>query len=210
MRIPALVALLLLGCSGGASSPTRYLLRADPAPHASGGEGTLRVGLAVVSVAPYLEQDGIVVETEPGQVRAASQQLWAEPLEAGLRSYLRAELSRALGQEVSTNRGDRSRWDYAVDVHVDQLHGTRAGAARLDAIYRITPGARAGEPVEHHFAADLPLPAAGYAALVDTEARLVRELAAAIASSLRASGHTRGMDSGAEESGSGEASPGEG
>lgn len=187
MRITALAAvLLLLGCSGTAPSRAQYLLRAEPAPRLDRADTPLHVGLASLSVAPYLDQSGIVVETSPGQVRAASQHVWAEPLGAGLRSYLRAALSRALGSDVSMSRADRPRWDYTVDVHVDQLHGTMTGTALLDASYRITPRAGTGDPIERRFARSLPLPDEGYAALVDTEARLVRELAEAIASSLQA------------------------
>ena len=54
---------------------------------------------------------------------------WAEPLGAGLRSYLRAGISEALGYDVSAGPADLTHWDYTVDVYVDRLHGTMAGTA---------------------------------------------------------------------------------
>jgi len=179
-----LSAVLLVACAGPSPRPTQYLLRAQPAESAGRVETPVRVGLGRIGVAPYLDQSGIVVQTQAGQVRAARQHQWAEPLDAGLRSYLRAEMSRALGYDVSANPADRVRWDYAVDVYVDQLHGNMAGTAVLDASYRITPRPAAGEVTEYRFSQSAPLPREGYPGLVDAEAELARQLARAIATSL--------------------------
>jgi hypothetical protein len=153
-------------------------------------EAPIDVSLGRVAVAPYLDRAGIVVETETGQVQAARQHEWAEPLEAGLRSYLRAQISRALGYEVSARLGDRLPWDYRVDVYVDRLHATMGGTAVLEAGYRITPRLSAGESVEYRFSRSTPLPREGYPGVVDAEADLVRRLARAIADSLREIGET--------------------
>lgn len=176
---------LLVACAGSSTPSTRYLLRAEPADRSGRVEAPVHVGLGRVAVAPYLDQAGIVVETEAGQVQAARQHQWAEPLAAALRSYLRAEISAALGYEVSAGRTDPGDWDYTVDVYVDRLHGTMAGTAVLDASYRITPGTGAGEVAAYRFSRSAPLPREGYPGLVDAEADLARQLAQAIAASLR-------------------------
>jgi uncharacterized lipoprotein YmbA len=181
---------LLVACAGSSAPRMQYLLRAQPAESARRVEAPVRVALGRVAVAPYLDQSGIVVQTEAGQVRAARQHQWAGPLDAGLRSYLRAEMSEALGYDVSARPADRVHWDYTVDVYVDQLHGTMAGTAVLDAGYRITPRPGAGEVVEYRFSRSAPLPREGYPGLVEAEAGLARELAVAIAASVRKlSGH---------------------
>jgi uncharacterized lipoprotein YmbA len=177
-----LFVVLLVGCAGSSVPPTQYLLRADPAERSGRVEAPVRVGLGRVDVAPYLDQSGIVVETEAGQVQAAREHQWAEPLGAGLRSYLRAEMSAALGHDVSASPADLAHWDYTLDVYVDRLHGTMAGTAVLDASYRITP--RAGAVTAYRFSRSAPLPREGYPGLVDAEADLVRQLAQAIAASL--------------------------
>jgi uncharacterized lipoprotein YmbA len=99
MRIIALAlsTLLLLACGGPSPPRIKYLLRADSVDHAGRAAGPHRVGLGRVSVAPYLDRAGLVVEIEPGQVQAARGHEWAEPLEDGLRSYLRSEITAAVG-----------------------------------------------------------------------------------------------------------------
>ena len=186
MRTTAFLSILVLVACAGSSPPrTQYLLRAEPVERTGRVEAPVRVALGRVAVAPYLDRSGIMVETETGQVQAAREHQWAEPLDAGLRSYLRAEISNALGYDVSASAADRRRWDYTVDVYVDRLHGTMSGTAVLDAGYRITPRAGAGEVVYYRFSRSAPLPRKGYPGLVDAEAGLARELAVAIAASLR-------------------------
>jgi uncharacterized lipoprotein YmbA len=186
MRIVAAVsALLLVCCAGSSPSRTQYLLRSEPTEKTGRVEAPIHVGLGRVAVAPYLDRAGLVVETETGQVRAARQHEWAEPLEVGLRSYLRAEISHALGYEVSARPGDRFPWDYRVDVYVDRLHATMGGTAVLEAGYRLTPRPGAGEAVEYRFSRSAQLPREGYPGVVDAEADLARQLAQAIADSLR-------------------------
>ena len=192
MRNAAFLSVVLaVACAGSSAPPTQYLLRAEPAEQSGRVEAPVRVGLGRVTVAPYLDQSGIVVETEAGQVQAAREHQWAEPLDAGLRSYLRAEMSTALGYDVSAGSTDLAHWDYTVDVYVDRLHGTMTGKAVLDSSYRITPRPGAGGVAAYRFSRSVPLPREGYPGLVDAEADLVRQLAQAIAASLREIGGDR-------------------
>jgi len=176
---------LSLACAGNPPPRTHYLLRADDAAWGT-SEAPGRVGLGRVTIPGYLDQAGIVVEEAPGQVQAAQLHLWAEPLELSLRSTLRAALSDALGFEVSSTRGNALSWDYVVDVDVDRLHAKMDGTALIDAGYEIIPRADAARRVEHRFSKTARLPREGYPGIVDAEARLVEELAKAIAASLEA------------------------
>ena len=192
MRNAAFLSVVLaVACAGSSVPPTQYLLRAEPVEQSGRVEAPVRVGLGRVTVAPYLDQSGIVVETEAGQVQAAREHRWAEPLDAGLRSYLRAEMSETLGYDVSASPADGIPLDYTVDVYLDQLHGTMAGTAVLDAVYRITPRPGAGDVAEYRFSRSAPLPREGYPGLVDAEADLARQLAQAIAASVREIGEER-------------------
>ncbi len=186
MRVLALLsALLVLACAGGSPTQTVYLLSSTSTGQTGRVDAPVRVVLDRVGVAPYLVQLGIVVETEPGQVRAARHHQWAEPLQAGLRSYLRAEISAALGYDVSATRSDGVAWDYVIDVHVERLHGTMGGTAVMDASYLISQRGENAEVVEYRFHGSLPLPRGGYPGVVDAEADLARELARSIAAALR-------------------------
>jgi uncharacterized lipoprotein YmbA len=193
MRFIAVVsALVLAACAGSPTPRTQYLLRGEAKQRDGRAEAPLHLRLGRIAVAPYLDQSGIVVETERGQVQAAHYHHWAEPLEAGLRSLLRTEISEALGYEVSGRPGNQLPWDYTVDVYVDRLHATMGGAAELDASYRITPQSGGGEVAEYRFSRSAPLPREGYAGVVDAEAELARQLARAIAASLREIGEAGG------------------
>jgi uncharacterized lipoprotein YmbA len=107
---------------------------------------------------------------------------------------LRAEISNALGYEVSAESAEQSRWDYAVRVSVDQLHGTPSGGALLSAVWRITRGGGSDALAEFRLARTAPLAREGYAGLVDAEIDLARQLAVAIADSLREVVEGRGAD----------------
>ena len=138
-----------------------------------------------IRVAPYLLEPGLVLETGAHEVRSARQHLWAEPLDRSLRLYLRAQISNELGFELSRNAIPANAPDFILDVEVEELHGTLSGAARLVASWRITRVEDGEKLAAFRFARTLPLARDGYAALADAEVALVRELAAAIAKSLR-------------------------
>ena len=195
MRIIALVStLLLIACAGTPPSHTHYLLRADLPERTARVEAPASVGLLRVDVAPYLKQSGLVLATGDHQVRPARYHKWAEPLDEGLRRFLRAEISNALGSDVSAESVQQSQWDYAVRVSVDQLHGTLSGEAMLIASWRITRGGGTDEVAEFRLARSEPLAREGYAGLVDAEIGLARQLAVAIADSLRDLGENRATD----------------
>ena len=183
--LATLFVLGLAACAGSSPPHTEYLLRADVPDAVVRMDAPVRVALSRVVVAPYLDQAGIVVETEGRQVRAARRHEWAEPLEDGLRALLRAEISSALGYEVSARNSAGIPWDYTVEVRVERLHGTMDGRAVLEASYRIRPGpGRGGEAVEYRFSRTAPLPREGYPGVVDASADLARQLAGSIATAL--------------------------
>lgn len=187
MRLVALgcCVLLLSACGAGAPSRSQYLLRADVPALAVHSDVLARIGLGRITVAPYLDQFGLVIETEDREVHAARNHQWAEPLADGLRLYLRDAITSALGEEVAANDYVPTSFDYVVDVTVEQLHGTRDGKAVLVASFRITGQSKAGSAVsEQRFAETKSLDREGYAGLVDAEVALLQHLAEAIAEKL--------------------------
>ena len=175
--------MLVVGCAGAPPERTEYLLRFDsPAPEQLVPHEP-RVGLRGVTVADYLRQPGLVVETGPNEVRPAQAHLWAEPLQDGLRIFLRAAITSILGEEVGMTTRRAQDWEQSVYVFVERFHGSMSGDAILVASFQITPAA--GAPTrEFRFSGSTPLESKGYAALVDAERRLAEELATAIASAL--------------------------
>jgi uncharacterized lipoprotein YmbA len=146
-------------------------------------EAPKSIVLGVVLVAPYLDRAGLVVEVAPGQVRAARLDQWAEPLSQALHSFLRDELSLAIGFDISSRTNRSKTRDYTIDVNIDRLHASMQGQAVLDAGYLITDAD--GEAVEYRFSRSRALANAGYDGMVEAEAALLRELCADMAASLR-------------------------
>ena len=187
MRIIALVStVLLMACAGDPPPPqTHYLLRADTFVQTARVDAPVSIGLRSIQVATYLRQPGLVIETGAHQMRAARYHQWAEPLEEGLLRFLRAQISNALGYDVSADAVHRKQWDYAVEVRIDQLHGTLSGEALLSGSWRITQGRSADEVGMFRFTRSAPLAEDGYPALVEAEIGLLGQLSSAIADSLR-------------------------
>lgn len=179
------VLLLLVACAGSTPARTQYLLRAGNPEGALQIASPSRVGIARVAIAPYLDQSGIVVETAAGEVRPARYHEWAEPLEDGLLLFLRTELSTALGLQVGIDRAARSQWEYAVDVFVEELHGTMSGRAVLVASFKIERRGGAPDTAAYRVVRSNALEKEGYAGLVAAERDLVRGLAGSIADGLR-------------------------
>lgn len=178
------VAAPLLACSSTTPEASLYLLRAEPREQ-SVALGPERIGIGRVVVGAYLMAGpGIVVETEPGVVRPARLHEWAEPLDTGIRWYLRQVVGRSLRTDVGGGIVDRSAWDYAVDVYVSRLHGTMDGHALLESGFVVWRTGELEPASEHVFTRIAPLPAEGYRALVDTERELLGELGREIAAAL--------------------------
>ena len=186
IAVSIVLAVLLTGCAGGGKSPetTTYLLRSTAPTSAGESVSSNEVGLGRIRVAGYLSQPGIIVELEPGQIRSARFHEWAEPLSAGLRFVLRADIARSLGADIDVDPTRRRVWRLAVDIDVEEFHGTLAGSARLNASWTLTN--RTGDVVAaHRFSDTEALSRSGYDGLVDAQVALAARLGAAIAESIR-------------------------
>lgn len=178
--LPLLAACLLAACAGAPVEPSYYLLRTDGAA-ASRALEPAPYRLGPVSVAPYIDRAGLLLETAPGQVRPARNHLWAEPVQEGVRALLTAEISRALGKDILPL--DPTAHGPVISVSIDQLHGTLAGAAKLVAYWSVVEG---GETLRaERFAATLPLDRDGYGALAQAQKNLLIDLARSIAMQLK-------------------------
>ncbi len=192
MKYFAMAALVVIaGCAGSREVPelNQYLLRSGSSVTAA-EDRVAAIGLGNVSVASYLDQPGIVLESGDGTIRPARYHEWAEPLRESLRGFLATEIAAASGQPVRHRRYADDSWKRRVplliDVHIDQLHGTASGEARLAASWTVTGNASAEPAAEHSFAATEALRNDGYAALIAAEERLLGRLAEAIAATLPA------------------------
>lgn len=182
----ALTLVVAAGCASAPTPTTFYLLRGEVREGTSDVDADLRVGIGRVVIAPYLlASKGIMVEISPDEIRPAAHHQWAEPVDSGLRWYLRAELGNALGHRVGGGLTDLHRWDYTVDVVVSRFHGTMNGTALLEATFIVVPKDPELPIGQKLFVKSMPLPEEGYSGVVAAERALAGELAALIAEELR-------------------------
>jgi len=64
----------------------------------------------------------LVVKAGNGEVRAASNHPWVDPLRESLRSLLASEISVATRRTIGTASYMKSKWERRLDIHIDQLH----------------------------------------------------------------------------------------
>ena len=175
---------LVAGCSSSVPSLNQYLLRSDVAGQFTVTQQKAVTGFGVIVVAPYIDGLGLVLETPDGEVRAARDHQWAEPLRDSLRMFMVQEVSVQIGQRVRLQNSGESDWRWRIDLRIDELHGTAEGEARLAAYWHIFDTQERRVISENGFVETQAIKADGYGALVAAEKQLLGQLARAIAASL--------------------------
>lgn len=182
MRGPWLLAVVLAGCAAApAPRPAEYLLTPSFAMEQAATVDTrFRAALARVTVAPYLQRHGIVLETAERRLETARNHRWAQPLDESLRRLLQLSIADASGLSVAGDPDSASGPQYLIDVDVHRFHGTADGQVQLAADWQLRRADDGTVAARHHFAEQTTTTAAGYPALVRAHATLAEELAAAI------------------------------
>jgi uncharacterized lipoprotein YmbA len=183
MKSVSIALLLLLTACSGQPVPTQYyLMRSDNVPESRAVAPSENYALGMVAIASYIDQPGMVLEMEGGQIRPALHHKWAEPMSRSVRSFLQAEISEQLGETLFPV--DVSPAEILVEIKVDQLHGTRDGKALLSAYWWLK---RDGVILESYQVGEsIALKSDGYAALAEAEKALLRLMAGDIANTLKA------------------------
>lgn len=184
-RCALLATLLLSGCLGGTQAPETqyYLLRADYTPDSALPLSSVQLGK--VTIAPYLDQAGLVLEQYPNTIAIARYHQWSEPLSFSLHSFLSQTISSHYGKEVLPASRNVKPAAQQLEITIDQLHGTAQGDVKLVANWTLRNSDVRPTAISHHkFSRTMPLTADGYPALVQAEKALLIELAQAVAATL--------------------------
>ncbi|MBL4567771.1 MAG: membrane integrity-associated transporter subunit PqiC [Porticoccus sp.] len=184
MKYLALVALFLVGCSSSpVPSLNQYLLRTDT-PVQFSQQDSVVVGIGTVTVAPYIDGLGLVLETGNGEVHIARDHQWVEPLRVSLRSFLSGKISKELGQPIRAYSYGKIEVSRRIDIRIDELHGTINGDAKLVAYWVIIDSDKQVVLSENSFIDTEALTRGGYDALVEAQKKLLDRLASGIAATL--------------------------
>ncbi len=180
LSVALTVGLLLGGCASAPPELHEYLLRPESLEVVS--ENRPAVVLKSVAVAPYLDQQGIVLQTSSVEIRVARHHLWAEPLAGAIGRYLQVALGNRTDRRVEMTSLTTGSNSSAVAVLINRFHGDAGGEVRLVAQWRLE--SEQAEPMLFTFDEQARQTADGYDSLVAAHATLLDRLAGAMADSL--------------------------
>jgi uncharacterized lipoprotein YmbA len=175
--------LLLSACSSQPVEKRKYTLH--PVTLDTEYQAAPSIALGKIELAPYLRHEGILIETNAGEVRNAKHNLWAESLSYSVRRYLQVELRQALDAPVALHAAAAVEVPHTVDVMIYQMHATESGTIKIVASWQVRNADSAEAAIESEFVATEKLTADGYPELVRGHKLLLEALAREIAAAMR-------------------------
>lgn len=185
--VVASLTLAVSGCATPSSGPSLFMLDAG---HSASGDTQHNTAATLVvqpvTLAPYLDQDGIVYQTAPYRVVVANDNRWAAPLAGELTDSLYVTLSQRLDdvalQRAGTDGSPASA--YRLRTRVDEFIGHFDGSAHIAGQWSLV-GPDGATLATQSFERRVPLDEDGYAALVASLARGWRLIGADMAPALQ-------------------------
>lgn len=183
-----LIPALLLSASCSLTQPvrdtaSRHLLDAT-VPGRPGSASQPSLALAKPVLPAYLDRQQLVARAPGDTLTELDDELWAEPLDAGIARVLAANLSRLTGSGAIRPSGGFVSLDYdaLLELRVDRFEPDATGPVILEASWRIQP-VTGDDTAFHSFRAEIPIAAvpstaaAQVAAMNEALARLARTMA---------------------------------
>lgn len=137
-----LTVLLLSAC--GKSAPTRYyLLESGEKPFAAPSLPSTSLRIAHVGIPGYLDRQAVVSRSDGNPLLDVNNfDIWAEPLEQGVRRVLREVLSQPLlAGDIAVQTTDDAGWKAALLVDILRLDGAPGETVRLEARWSLLDSA---------------------------------------------------------------------
>lgn len=185
-KLFTLIAVVLLGgCLGGFSSPSRfYSLTPQEMPARTYQSSRLFVGVEPVKVPVYLDKPQIVTRNaNQVELSISENNRWAEPLSDAMQNVLASDLGALLpGATIKPSSFRKEGFDYTVWVEINKFEGTWNRQAELDAWWSIL---NSDNKIIARDKVSLSRPLGdSYDNLVQQQSALTEELAAQIAARL--------------------------
>lgn len=163
----ALAVTLVLGaCASTGGSPALFVLDDSQTPatntHTPGAPTLL---IDPVSVAPYLDQGGIVYQSAPHRIVIADNNRWAAPLPGALTDNLDTRLGNRLQGVDLIRTTTHHRRNYTLQTRVDEFGGHFDGQSHIAGQWRLM-SPDGDTLLTRSFEQRIPLDQDGYPALV--------------------------------------------
>jgi hypothetical protein len=188
-RVAAATLTVLLAVAGCESAPTRfYTLEAGAtadAPAAS--TRSLTIGLGPVSLAKYLDREGVVKRESRYEVSVSELDQWAEPLDSLVPRVLAESLSRHLGtSEVYViPRRRPPAVDYQIEAEIPRFDADASGTVELTALWEVYSPGRDDPLLIRRSNLQEEVAGPGYAEVAAAMSRALEGLSAEMAQGLR-------------------------
>lgn len=186
-----MMAVALAGCAS--SPPVNYYTLLAPAAAlqapAAAASSAYMIDVLPVSVPAQADQPQIMIRSGDGAVTPLYSDRWTAPLGDEIRSALSDSLTRALSApDVRSIQPAADAPVWRVQVDVQRFDAAAGGPALVDATWRIRPLNLKGATLLCRSVVRMPVSGAGVPALVAGQQHAIQELAATIASGIRAEG----------------------
>lgn len=147
------------------------------------------VVLELIKLAKFLDQPGIVLQTDTHQIEVAHYYRWGEPLKRNLHRYILETLTAQLPQHTLQNdsKYNPTTPHLYLDISVNQFNGTTNGVALLSGHWILKHTDSMTSIVNKSFSYQASLENSGYPELVTQLASLLEELCTDIASTIKES-----------------------
>ncbi len=184
LTLSLIIVGILTSCATTPTATRQYLLRSDKLQQYADTNNATIIGIGSITIASYIDNLGLVLETANGEVRTAQSHQWAEPLRESIRTFLAEEISSKTGAVIRTRSNGGQQWQQRIDIRIDQLHGTATGQAKLVAYWSIIGDDEQKAISENKFTRTEPLTEGGYGSLVEAHINLLQRLSTEIAKTL--------------------------
>lgn len=185
-----LLIIICLGLAACASVPeTKYYVLSTPSQVTEAPPGNTQdqavVGLWHVTLADYLKQSGLVLQTDTHQIRPANYHRWGEPLDRGIRRSLGQHLAANLpGYRIEPSLEDIRQMDYRLDVEVERFHGTESGEVEFSGRWTVYARETGARVASNRFRFVDSLQEFGYSAMIAMQSSQLGQLGESIADNL--------------------------
>ena len=188
-----IIILSVVGCSGAPKIETQYFLLTPATQQSSAEKNSAAeidphklIILEPVFLAEYLDQPGIVLQTDQHQIEVAHYHRWAEPLKRNIHRFVLETLATQKTDysfQPSTNFS-RELTSLTLSLHINQFNGSAASAAILSGHW-VLKQTKSNELVNTMpFSYEAPLEQDGYPELVAQLANLLETLCKDIAEAI--------------------------
>ena len=178
----------LSACGSKPPPETQYFVLTPNVQLASASDKDSKniVVLETIQLAEYLDQPGIVLQTDSHQIQVAHYHRWAEPLKRNLHRYILETLNEKLPNhkiqsDAAFNKADSKQ---SLHIKVNQFNGTKDGSAILSGHWRLKDLETKSILKNESFHFEETLANDGYTELVNQLATLLEQLCSEIAQSI--------------------------